>query len=224
MRGEIKTHWKEHPFRSRVLVFAEILLLNTWFILGCAGYCSRHVGPFLACRHLSTWGMWAASLALARGMWGPSLHAGFSPAGVCGLLHWLLLEACGALPCTQASLQLGHVGLVAAPYRLSCPWACGILIPWPGTEHTSSELEGKFLTMEPPGKSCKDFKNKVFNWAGSKASNFFLTLNFFFSFFVELVNSIICSFTTIQFLFEDLTYKQQTSPAYKMPKLDSCKS
>ena len=57
----------------------------------------------------------------------------------------------------QASLQLGaqaaeHTGLVAAP-RLSCPEACGTLIPLPGTESMSPALQGGFLTIGPPGKS-----------------------------------------------------------------------
>ena len=36
---------------------------------------------------------------------------------------------------------------------ISCPAACGILVPWPGIEPVSPELKGKFLTTVPPGKS-----------------------------------------------------------------------
>ena len=58
---------------------------------------------------------------------------------------------CGAwaLPCgTQASsLDVAR--------GLSCPAACGILLPWPGIEPTSPVLEGGFLTTGPSGKSLK---------------------------------------------------------------------
>ena len=36
---------------------------------------------------------------------------------------------------------------------LSCPVACGILVPQPGIEPTSPAVEGRFLTTGPPGKS-----------------------------------------------------------------------
>ena len=37
--------------------------------------------------------------------------------------------------------------------RLSCPEACEIVVPQPGTEPMSPALEGGFLTTGPPGKS-----------------------------------------------------------------------
>ena len=49
------------------------------------------------------------------------------------------------------SWSLGH--------RLSCPEACGILVPRPGIEPVSPASAGKFLTTGPPGK----FSNKVLN-------------------------------------------------------------
>ena len=64
--------------------------------------------------------------------------------------------SCGAWPlcCSvPASLWLWHVGLVVVAHRLSCPVACGILIPRPGIEPMSPALEGWFLTTGPPGKS-----------------------------------------------------------------------
>ena len=42
--------------------------------------------------------------------------------------------------------------LVAAP-GLSCPAACGILVPRPGIEPMFPALEGGFLTTGPPEKS-----------------------------------------------------------------------
>ena len=46
-----------------------------------------------------------------------------------------------------------HVGSVAAARGLSCPTACGILVPPPGIEPMSPALEGRFLPTGPPGKS-----------------------------------------------------------------------
>jgi len=36
---------------------------------------------------------------------------------------------------------------------LSCPAACGILVPYPGVKPASPALEVRFLTTGPPGKS-----------------------------------------------------------------------
>ena len=36
---------------------------------------------------------------------------------------------------------------------LSCPTACGILVPWPWISPATPSLEGRFLTTGPPGKS-----------------------------------------------------------------------
>ena len=36
--------------------------------------------------------------------------------------------------------------------RLSCPAACGILVPWPGIEPMSATLEGRFFITRPPEK------------------------------------------------------------------------
>ena len=38
-------------------------------------------------------------------------------------------------------------------HRLSCPLACGILVPWPGTEPKTPALHSKFLTTGPSGMS-----------------------------------------------------------------------
>ena len=42
-------------------------------------------------------------------------------------------------------------------HRLSCPTACGILVPRPGIEPASPPLEGGFFTTGPPGKSHKSY-------------------------------------------------------------------
>ena len=48
---------------------------------------------------------------------------------------------------------LEYTGSAVAACGLSCPVACGMLVPWPGMESTSPALEGEFLTTGPPGKS-----------------------------------------------------------------------
>ena len=45
------------------------------------------------------------------------------------------------------------MGSVVVVYRLSCPTACGILDPRPGIKPASPELEGRFFTTGPPGRS-----------------------------------------------------------------------
>ena len=65
------------------------------------------------------------------------------------------LSNCGV----QAS---GHMGSVVAECGLICPLASGILVPQPGTESTSPELEGGFLTPGPPEKSLKILSNNLF--------------------------------------------------------------
>ena len=59
-----------------------------------------------------------------------------------------LLSSCGlrALECT---------GSVVVARGLSCPAACGILVPQPQIKPVSPALEGRFLTTGPPRKSCK---------------------------------------------------------------------
>ena len=54
--------------------------------------------------------------------------------------------------CTGSLLQ--HMGCsLFAVCWLSCPMACGVLVPWLGIEPSSPALEGRFLTTGPPGKS-----------------------------------------------------------------------
>ena len=67
-------------------------------------------------------------------------------------LQWiLLLQSTG---CRALELQeLQHVGSGVVAHRLSCPVPCGILVPGPGIEPTSSALAGGFLTTWLPGLS-----------------------------------------------------------------------
>ena len=60
--------------------------------------------------------------------------------------------AVGGLP-SCGTWALESAGSVVVAHRLSCPVACGILVPRPGIEPTSPALEGGVLTTGPPGKS-----------------------------------------------------------------------
>ena len=66
----------------------------------------------------------------------------------CGIFS---LWRAGFSSCGAAS-RVSELSVVAAR-GLSCPAACGILVPRPGIEPASSALEGGFLTSQPPGKS-----------------------------------------------------------------------
>ena len=51
------------------------------------------------------------------------------------------------------SLQLWRAGSEVATHGLSCPTACGILVPQSGIEPTSPAFKGRFLTTGSAGKS-----------------------------------------------------------------------
>ena len=85
-------------------------------------------------------------------------------------LRQVLVAACGIFvvalrllsSCSARAPQ--GAGSVVAARRLSCPAACGILVPQPGIEPAFPALEGGFLTTGPPGKSLKSkdlLKNKT---------------------------------------------------------------
>ena len=47
--------------------------------------------------------------------------------------------------------SLWHTGSLIEAHRLTCPTACGILVPRPGIEHVSPALEGGFFTTGHQG-------------------------------------------------------------------------
>ena len=57
------------------------------------------------------------------------------------------------LSCSRWNLSLWCAGSRVVAWGLSCPAACGTLVPWPGIEPVSLALEGRFFTTGPPGKS-----------------------------------------------------------------------
>ena len=81
-------------------------------------------------------------------------------------LHQVLVAACGIFHCGTRAPE--DAGSVVAARRLSCPTACGILVPRPGIEPVSPALEGGFLPTGPPGKSLYVFFMCFFLYVGIK--------------------------------------------------------
>ena len=59
--------------------------------------------------------------------------------------------------CTGSQLQhaislLQSTDCLVVAHRLSCPVACGILVPQPGIKPMSPALQGRVLTIGPPVK------------------------------------------------------------------------
>ena len=68
----------------------------------------------------------------------------------CHISSAALNPCCSArgLCCSVLNLSFWQLGSVVAALRLSCPLACGILVPQPGVKPTPPALQGGFL---PPG-------------------------------------------------------------------------
>ena len=74
----------------------------------------------------------------------------------CGLLSSCGVQApgrVGSVLCGMRAVLLRCASSVVVVHRLSCPTVCGILVPRPGIELASPELEGGFFTTGPPEKS-----------------------------------------------------------------------
>ena len=97
----------------------------------CDARAPEHTGSVVVAHGLSSCDVWApehaGSIVVAHG-----------------------LSSCGtwALECTDS---------VDLACRLSCPVACGILVPQPGIKPMSPALEGGFLITGPPGESQEYF-------------------------------------------------------------------
>ena len=109
-------------------------------------------------------------------------------------LFWLAGSSlwCMGFSCCEAQ-ALECVGSVCAVCRLSgrsswaslvvvhglsCPTACGILVPRPGIEPTSPALEGGFSTTGPPGKSSMVvIVLFVWNWVTEEVTKFWKLTN-----------------------------------------------
>ena len=67
----------------------------------------------------------------------------------------MLSLSCGlrGLPCAKWDLSLRCTDPLAVAWGLGCTVARGIIVPQPGIQPESPVLEGRFLSMGPPGKS-----------------------------------------------------------------------
>ena len=96
------------------------------------------------------------------------------------------------------------VGSVVVARELSCPTACGILVPQAGMEPASPALEGRFLTTRPPGKSLLSclYLNKliyhIYDYYTKMHMHIFGKKVFFFMYFNHLRG---CSTLVIFFFF-----------------------
>ena len=82
-------------------------------------------------------------------------------------------------------------------HGLSCPLACGILVPWPGTEPESPSSHGKFLTTGPSGMSPGPWfnpKDSTSTFPGTPSSLLAATLlvHFFFLFWHQSIPPSQC--------------------------------
>ena len=68
------------------------------------------------------------------------------------LILFIYLGCAGSMLQTQALCCAVQTSLVVAQ-GLSCPMACGILVPQPGIEPLSPAWDGGFFMSGPPGKS-----------------------------------------------------------------------
>ena len=146
----------------------------------CGAWAPKHVGSVvcsmwaLLLRHASSVVVVCGFSLSSCGVWAPG-HVG---SVVCSMRALSLrhvssvVVACGFSLCSCGVWAPGHVGSVvcsmqalslrrARPvvvaHRLSCPVACGILVPRPGIKPTSLSLEGGLFTTGLPGKSQVDF-------------------------------------------------------------------
>ena len=84
---------------------------------------------------------WQAGERRRRVLWG-------GDAIFLGGLRWVFFVVRGLL--LSWSTGSSELASLAVVYGLSRPVACGIFVPGPGIKPTSPELEGGFLTTEPP--------------------------------------------------------------------------
>ena len=68
--------------------------------------------------------------------------------------------ATSGLSCITWDIFLQCADSLVVVHKFSCPKAHGILVPQFGIEPTPSALEGRFLTIGPPGKSLEGFRGE----------------------------------------------------------------
>ena len=74
-------------------------------------------------------------------------------------LSLTMLHFCYCMTCASLVVACSPecYGSQVVALGLSCPMACGILVPLPGIESVSPALAGGFITAGPPGKSLLPF-------------------------------------------------------------------
>ena len=96
------------------------------------------------------------SFVVARGLFG-AVHGFLSSCSGVGFLFsscgMQAPEHLGSVVCSKQALSLRRSSSVVLGRGLSCPMACGILVPRTGIEPVSPALEGGFFTTGPPGMS-----------------------------------------------------------------------
>ena len=139
---------KSFLFNALTVFNALSIFLKLINFFGCIRSQLRHVGSFVVA--------WAfhCGTRVSLQLW----HVGFSLVVVCRFS----LSSCGTwAPGHVGSVVCGTWDLslssVVVARRLSCPTACGILVPQPGIEPTSPALDGGFFTTGPPGKSQRAY-------------------------------------------------------------------
>ena len=143
--------WRMTDFaqmRISFIFLRFIFYLFILFIFGC-------IRSFSCGTRNLRWGMWDLSLWRT----GSSLQCtdslsrctGFSLVAACG---FFLFSSCGAqapgrvgsVVCSTQALYSRHVSSAVVASGLSCPTACGILLPGPGIEPVPPALQGEFFT------------------------------------------------------------------------------
>ena len=79
-------------------------------------------------------------------------------------------SCCGGFSFCRAQ-ALGHIGSVVVAHGLSCPAACGMLVPSARTEPMYPALAGGFWATIPPGKSLTALLSLYFSYTVSEYPN-----------------------------------------------------
>ena len=147
--------------RNQVFLFSNISIFVTSSQLHQGCYTFRHLffilnkkrikdSPPRKYSHFYSGKNGSSQIATEQNSLGPSQdrHTPLSPS--C-LYFCCCLFICLSIGCIRSQLQ--HMGSLlqctdslVGTHRLSCPVACGILVPQPGIEPKSPALQGRFLT------------------------------------------------------------------------------
>ena len=135
-----------HFFKKIFIYFFSFLYL----FFGCVGSQLWHAGSSL--RHVGSCVVVLWLFVVVHGLlFSCGMQVFSSPVAARGL------QSTWALQFVAHGLSLRRRSSVVVACGLSCPVACGILVPQPGIEPVSPALKGRFFTTGPPGKSPGHF-------------------------------------------------------------------